>query len=116
MYEAEDLGDANDAALAHSGLGERDASSKVKNKIRKMNMPLEKRFQMEEEEEEAVKPKLKVTNKGGAKELTYVPINAKKKREEEKKREEDSNGRGGRSKGQRRGDKDLGFKSPFKNR
>jgi hypothetical protein len=116
MYEAEDLGDANDAALSHSGLGERDASSRVKDKIRKMNMPLEKRFQMEEEEE-GVQPVLKVTNKGGAKELTYVPIAARKKREaEKKKRDDESSERGGRSKGQRRGVKDLGFKTPFKNR
>ena len=111
LYEADDLGEANDAALSHAGLGEKNASSQVKDKIRKMNMPLEKRFQMEEEEDAFVK----VTNKGGSKEVTYVPIAARKKREEEKKRQEESQDRS-RSKRQRRGVKDLGFQTPFKNR
>lgn len=117
MYEAEDLGDANDAALHHAGLGETTASSRVKDKIRKMNMPLEKRFRMEAEEEAVVKI---TKNQGGSKEISYIPLDVRKKRLEEQKQreaEEEENRHGhGRSKRQRRGVKEFGFKTPFKNR
>jgi hypothetical protein len=101
MYEADDLGDANDAAV-HAGLGEQNASMLVKDKIRKMNMPLEKRFQLEEEEE----PDVKVVNKGGSKELTYVPKDARKK-QKEKQEESDEEGIS-RHKRQRRSMKAIG--------
>jgi ribosome biogenesis protein ENP2 len=111
MYEADDLGDANEDVAVHAGLGEQSATNRVKDKIRKMNMPLEKRFQVEEEDE----PVMKVVNKGGTKEITYIPVDARKKREEKKKAEE-SNERGG-SKRQRRGVGELGLaRAPFKNR
>jgi hypothetical protein len=101
MYEADDLGDANDAAV-HAGLGEQNASMLVKDKIRKMNMPLEKRFQLEEEEE----PHVKVVNKGGSKEMTYVPKDARKKPKE--KQEESDEEAYSRSKRQRRSMKAIG--------
>ena len=106
MYEADDLGDTNDAAL-HAGLGEQGASQRVKDKISKMHMPLEKRFQMEEETDTYVK----IVNKGGSKEITYVPKDARKKREEEQRRPElDDDEPYSRSKRQRRSIKGLGGK------
>jgi ribosome biogenesis protein ENP2 len=112
MYEADDLGGANTAAL-HASLGEDSASTKVKDKIRRMNMPLEKRFQMQEEEE----PYVKVTQKGGSKEITYVPKDSRKKLEKNSKNtpDEGSHPRG-QSNRNRRGIKDLGFRTPFKDR
>lgn len=101
MYEADDLGDANDAAV-HAVLGEQSASKIVKDKIRKMNMPLEKRFQLEEVEE----PFIKVVNKGGSKDITYVPMDARKKQLE--KQEENDDGPYSRSKRQRRSMKGVG--------
>ncbi|CAJ1959210.1 unnamed protein product [Cylindrotheca closterium] len=102
MYEADDLGDANDAAV-HAGLGQKSASMKVKEKIRRMNMPLDKRFRMEEEEEKLVK----VVNKGGAKEITYIPKDSKAKKREEKQEEESDEEPYSRSKRQRRSMKGL---------
>lgn len=109
MYEADDLGDANNAAL-HASLGENSAAKKVKDKIRRMNMPLEKRFQVEEEET----PYVKVTKKGGSKEITYIPKDSRKKGT--RNGTERGSKRNDQSQRHRRGIKDLGFKTPFKNR
>ena len=101
MYEANDLGDAGNAAL-HAGLAETTAQKKMKEKVRRMNIPLEKRFQMKEEEE----PYVKVTNKGGSKEITYIPKDSRsKKRSNDNESEEQS-----RSRRNRRGVKELGFR------
>jgi ribosome biogenesis protein ENP2 len=110
MYEADDLGDANAAAL-HASLGEDSAATKVKDKIRRMNMPLEKRFQMAGEEE----PFVKVTKKGGSKEITYVPKDSRKKKGDKSNIVDEDAHQRGRSKRNRRGIKDLGFRTPFKN-
>ncbi len=105
MYEADDLGDAN-PAVVHAGLGEVDAYKRVKEKIRDMNMPLEKRFKQKSDEN----PYVKVTGNGGSKEITYIPKNARKQREEVPSGSERVDG----SKRQRRGIKELGLKKPFK--
>lgn len=111
MYEAEDLGDANPAAV-HAGLGETNAYNQVKKKIRDMNMPLEKRFKQRDEED----PYIKVARKGGVKEITYVPKDSRQKREDKKANDEmgGENETRGSSKRQRRGIKELGLKAPFK--
>jgi hypothetical protein len=75
MYEANDLGDAGNAAL-HAGFAETSAQKKLKEKVRRMNIPLEKRFRMKEEEE----PFIKITNKGGSKEITYIPKDSRSKK------------------------------------
>ena len=102
LYEADDLGDVNDAAV-HAGLGQKSAAIKVKEKIRRMNMPLDKRFRMEEEEEQLIK----VVNKGGSKEITFVPKDSKIKKREEKQEEESDEEPYSRSKRQRRSMKGL---------
>ncbi|KAL3913911.1 MAG: hypothetical protein SGILL_006306 [Bacillariaceae sp.] len=106
MYEADDLGDDNNSTL-HASLGEGYASQKVKEKIRRMNMSLEKRLQLEEKDA----PAMKVTGSGGTKEITYIPKSEKKKQDAN-----DDPKRSGRSGRSRRGIKDLGFRTPFKNR
>ncbi|KAG7360955.1 NUC153 domain containing protein [Nitzschia inconspicua] len=110
MYEADDLDDVNTDAL-HASLGEDAASKKVQEKIRRMNMPLEKRFQMEEEET----PFVRVVKKGGSKEITYIPKDSRKNNETKDDGAKGSK-RHGRSEHRRRGIKDLGFKTPFRNR
>ena len=102
MYEADDLGNANDAAV-HAGLGQKSASTKAKEKIRRMNMPLEKRFRMEEQEE----PRVNIVSNGGSKEMTYIPKDAKNKKKQEKVEEESDDEPYSRSKRQRRSMKGL---------
>ena len=102
MHEANDLGDAGNVAL-HAGLAENSAMKKMKEKVRRMNIPLEKRVQIEEEED----PVVKIKNKGGSKELTYIPKDSKKKKNTQTKDDAAD------SKRSRRGVKDLGFKKPY---
>jgi hypothetical protein len=109
MYEADDLGDTN-AAAVHVGLGNSDAKGRVKKHRNTMNMPLAQRSQMKDSDNGAVQ----IKHKGGAKEVTYIPLAARKKMEEKKSREAENEGSEGRIKRQRRGVKELGFKAPFK--
>lgn len=104
MYEANDLGDAGNAAL-HAGLAETSAQKKMKEKVRRMNIPLEKRFQMKEEEE----PYVKVTNKGGSKEITYIPKDSRSKKRSKSGQDNESEEES-RSRRNRRGVKELGFR------
>mmetsp|Transcript_208 Transcript_208/g.456 ORF Transcript_208/g.456 Transcript_208/m.456 type:complete len:778 (-) Transcript_208:1787-4120(-) len=101
MYEANDLGDTSNAAL-HAGLAENDVKNQMKEKVRRMNIPLQKRIQMEEAEE----PVVKITNRGGSKEITYIPKDSKSK----KRLQSDGSEGGGRSRRNRRGVKELGFR------
>lgn len=75
MYEANDLGETDNAAL-HAGLVENSAKKKLKEKVRRINIPLEKRFRMKEEE----MPVVKITSKGGSKEITYIPKDSRSKK------------------------------------
>lgn len=137
MYEADDLGAANDAAV-QMGLGDTSATSRVKQQIRTMNMPLGKRTQLLQEQDRFVTAGqdihknggiAKVTRKGGSKEITYIPLDRRRKLEEEAKGgkkqqndgyddDDDAGNKRNRndSKRRRRGVKDLGFKVPFKNK
>jgi ribosome biogenesis protein ENP2 len=114
MSVADDFGEASNVAL-HAGLGDKSASKQVKEKLRRMNMPLEQRFVLQEEDE----PVVKITNKGGTKEITYVPKGSRRRQQEQPhEQEEDEEVRvtGGPSRRNRRGVNDLGFKTPFKRR
>ena len=104
MFEA----DAPDAAV-QMGLGDSSASQLAKKKAKTMNIPLEKRFQMEEFNDSSG-----IKSTRGSKEMTYIPKDSRKKDvgEQSSRRSES----GSSSKRQRRGVKDLGFKTPFKNR
>ena len=134
LYEADDLGTAggNDggAAIVHmAGLGNTSATSRVKQQIRTMNMPLGKRTKLLQDEQSYISTQVananggvaKVTTKGGSKEVTYIPLDKRRKLEEaarkkQQEEEDDENYRRGKGKRQRRGIKDLGFKVPFKNK
>eukprot|EP00529_Nitzschia_sp_RCC80_P015408 CAMPEP_0113459546 /NCGR_PEP_ID=MMETSP0014_2-20120614/10511_1 /TAXON_ID=2857 /ORGANISM="Nitzschia sp." /LENGTH=686 /DNA_ID=CAMNT_0000351139 /DNA_START=96 /DNA_END=2156 /DNA_ORIENTATION=+ /assembly_acc=CAM_ASM_000159 len=107
MLEADDIGDSSNVAV-QAVMGETSAARKVQNKINRMNMPLEKRFQMEEVEE----PNIKVINKGGSKEVHYVPKDSRAKSTKEIVDDEVHDGTGGRS---RRSMKDI-RKKRFKKR
>jgi hypothetical protein len=109
MYEADDVGGANAVEM---GLGGKDAPTRVKKQIKTINMPLEKRFKLEEEKKDVIQ----IKHQGGAKEVEYIPMAERKKQEARKAREGggDDGPRGGRR--ERRGIKELGFKTPFKNK
>jgi len=98
LYEANDLGDSDNVAL-HAGLAERNTLKKINEKVRRMNIPLEKRFQLEEEEGNVVH----ITDKGGSKEIAYIPKDSKKKNNTET----DTKKGQVQSKRNRRGIKDL---------
>jgi len=104
MYEANDFGETGNAAL-HSGLAENSAQKKMKEKIRRMNIPLEKRFRMKEEEE----PVVKITRKGGSKEITFIPKDSKSKKRSKSTGDNESEEQV-QSTRNRRGVKDLGFR------
>mmetsp|Transcript_19556 Transcript_19556/g.41184 ORF Transcript_19556/g.41184 Transcript_19556/m.41184 type:complete len:784 (+) Transcript_19556:219-2570(+) len=104
MYEANDLGDPGNAAL-HAGLAENSAQIKMKEKVRRMNIPLQKRIQMEEVEESVVK----ITNRGGSKEITYIPKDSRSKKRSQTT-EDNGSEANGRSQRNRRGVKELGFR------
>lgn len=104
MYEANDL-ETGSVAL-HAGFSESSAQKTLNEKNRRMNIPLEMRFRMKEEDE----PVVKVTkNKGGSKEITYIPKDSRSskrfKSTDDKESEEQAP-----SIRKRRGVKDLGFR------
>jgi ribosome biogenesis protein ENP2 len=102
MYEADDLGETGNAAL-HAGLVENSAQKKLKEKVRRMNIPLEERFRLKEEEE----PVVKITAKSGSKEITYIPKDSKSKKRSKSTEDNESEERSTRN---RRGVKELGFR------
>lgn len=108
MYEADDLGETSNMAV-HAGMGESNATQMVNDKIRRMNMPLEKRFGIEGHEEY-----VKVTNEGGSKEIHYIPKDSRKKLKNMNDEEDDDEQ--GYSRRNRRGVKDLRLKRSFKTR
>jgi NUC153 domain len=100
MFEADDIGDASNVAV-QAVMGESSAARTVQDKIRRMNMPLEKRFQMEE----VVEPTVKVINKKGSKEIHYVPKDTRGMTTKQTVEDDEHDGTGGRS---RRSAKGLG--------
>eukprot|EP00934_Nitzschia_sp_Nitz4_P008061 Nitzschia sp. Nitz4//scaffold55_size114948//8658//11015//NITZ4_003881-RA/size114948-processed-gene-0.58-mRNA-1//-1//CDS//3329554470//8051//frame0 len=82
-------------------------------RVGKLNMPLEKRFQLQEAEDAYVK----VTSKGGSKEITYIPKDSRKKRTEVSEMSEGDGSGDHEMKRQRRSARDLRSKGRkhFKN-
>jgi len=104
MYEANDLGETGNTAL-HARLAEKNVQTKLQEKIRRMNIPLERRFRINEEQE----PVVKITNKGGSKEITYIPNDSRSKKRS-KSIEDNVLEKQMRSTRNRRGIKELGFR------
>ena len=111
MYEVDGFGEGEKDAI-QIGLG---GSSKHKSLVEK-NMPLEERLKLEKENSSYMsEAKLfRVRGEGATKEVTYIPKDVQAKAAKKKQLEEDTNERA-RSKRKRRGIKELGFKTPFKN-
>jgi ribosome biogenesis protein ENP2 len=99
--------EADDSAV-NLGLGDTSASDRARRRTKEMNMPLAKRFALEKDED-----KVQVRVARGSKEATFIPRDTKRKMEAEAKKKEESNQE--RGKRNRRGIKELGFKTPFRN-
>jgi ribosome biogenesis protein ENP2 len=118
MFEADgSLNDGNSAMKI--GLGDADAISDVKRKRLEMGMSMKDRLRAKEEEAQIVSEAktLKVKGKGATKEVSYIPKSAQKKHfEKSKEKTEDVENSTDKRKRKRRGVKELGFKTPFKNK
>lgn len=97
-----------DDGAVNLGLGDESAATRARRRTEEMNMPLAKRFARQKED---AKPIVRVA--GGSKEATFIPRDTKRKIEAEAKKKEASNEE--RGKRNRRGIKELGFKTPFRN-
>jgi len=110
MYEADDYyeGGANEAMK----LGKIKAS-KPKEKSEMTEMSLAERMKMEKQRTSIVSEtrKLNVKGEGLTREVSYIPKDILRKREQEAMKSRDD----GEKKRKRRGIKELGFKTPFKN-
>ncbi|GKY97468.1 hypothetical protein MPSEU_000705200 [Mayamaea pseudoterrestris] len=95
--------DAIDADGLHVGVDSKDASTIINRRLDDLNMPLAKRLVDQEESDKHMQ--IKVT--GGTKEARYVPKSDRKKFR--------SNDDGPEGRRKRRGVRELGFKTPFKN-
>jgi len=119
MFEADDYGGGAGDALG-LGLGDTTATSKAKRRREEISLPLEQRLQKQRDEAKYVGETkiMKVKGEGSSKELSYIPRDTRKKLEAEQARKaaEAEERRGKGDKRQRRNVKDLGFKTPFKNK
>ena len=104
MLEAEELGNTGAVTL---GLGDENASSRAQRRLKEMNMPLAKRFAMQESDGPPA-----VRQIGGSKEVSFVPRDTRKKMEEAERQKTQSSRQ--HSKRDRRGIKELGLKKPFR--
>ena len=118
MFEADaSLNDGNSAMKV--GLGDATALSDIKRKRQEMEMSLKDRLKMKEEQSQIVSEAktLKVKGKGAYKEVSYIPKDVQKKRlQASKEKAEDLENNSEGRKRKRRGVKELGFKTPFKNK
>jgi len=116
MFEADDYGGGAGDALG-LGLGDTSASSKAKRRRDEISLPLEKRLQKQKENAKYTgETKLiKVKGEGSTKEVAYVPLDTRRKMEAAKTKKADEAADKDRRR-KRRNVKDLGFKTPFKNK
>jgi len=115
MYEANDYIDSG-ANAVDIGLGNTSAKSEASKRNKELSLSVAERLQLRTEQSRysGESKRLKVTGQGSVKEATFVPRSSKKKEKEDRAKEEEAakDDRTGRS---RRGVKQLGFKTPFKN-
>lgn len=111
MYEVDDIAAKQNIAL-DIGMGNKDAESRVAKRKAERNMPLHERLAHKEAESQMMSEAttMFVKGAGATKEVTYMPKATRSKDTKSDSRENRS--RGKRS---RRGIKDLGFRTPFKN-
>jgi len=117
MFEAENYGDGDNTAL-DIALGDGTASARAKRKSREFSMPLEERLKMKQAETGGADEtaKISIGGDGVSREITYIPKDTRKKMENAYARKEESYEATSESRRKRRGIKELGFKTPFKNK
>mmetsp|Transcript_17187 Transcript_17187/g.25009 ORF Transcript_17187/g.25009 Transcript_17187/m.25009 type:complete len:233 (-) Transcript_17187:528-1226(-) len=119
MYEADDY-DAGTTDAVNLGLGNSKASSSVsKKRMEMVEMTLGERMKMKAEKLKIVgeTKRIRVKGEGATREVKYIPKDVQKKKEEQDARRQKELEEGeGLRKRKRRGIKELGFKTPFKNK
>lgn len=117
MYEAGDY-DESGADAIQIGLGN-SGTKTLEKRQKEINMSLEDRILLENEKSSNIVGKtrrLNVKGEGATKEVTYIPKDVQNKKEkEQQKRDQESGEHDAQTKRRRRGIKELGFKTPFKN-
>ena len=117
MYEADDYVDGDVDAI-QIGLGGFNRKRTMEKRTQEINMSLEDRLKLENSKTSNMGETryLHVKGEGAAKELTYIPKDVLAKREKDKmKQDQEDDINGAQNKRKRRGIKDLGLKTPFKN-
>lgn len=118
MYEADDY-DEGGADAIQIGLGN-SGTKTLENRRREISMSLEDRIRLEKEKSRHIGEtrRLNIRGEGSSKEVTYIPkdVQEEKKKKDQLKREQNEGNDGGQVKRKRRGIKELGFKTPFKNK
>lgn len=108
--------EADDTSAIKVGLGDASAISDMKRKQNEMKIPLKERLRQKEEAAQITSETktLKVKGRGATKEVSYIPKDARKEATSDPKKVQDNNVDNRKRK--RRGVKELGFKTPFKNK
>lgn len=117
MYEADDYVDGDVDAI-QIGLGGFNRKRTMEKRTQEINMSLEDRLKLENSKTSNMGETryLHVKGEGAAKELTYIPKDVLAKREKDKmKQDQEDDINVAQNKRKRRGIKDLGLKTPFKN-
>ncbi|GFH49394.1 hypothetical protein CTEN210_05870 [Chaetoceros tenuissimus] len=115
MYEADDYGTGVTDAVK-LGLGDADQETFKKRK-KMVSMSISDRMKLEEEKRAVMgeTKRTRVKGEGATREITFIPKDVLKKRAEEEARRKEERNSDGRKRS-RRGIKELGLKTPFKNK
>jgi ribosome biogenesis protein ENP2 len=116
MYEAEDY-ETGVAAAVKIGLGGGSDKSASKKRREVAEMSLADRTMIDKEKRSVISEtrRVRVKGKGASSEISFIPKDVLKKRAAEEAKKKVVRGSDDQRKRTRRGIKDLGFKTPFKN-
>jgi len=115
MYEADDY-ETGVAAAVKIGLGDSDKSaSKKRREVAEMSLADRTRIDQEKRSVISETRRVRVKGKGASSEISFIPKDVLKKRAAEEAKKKVIRGSDDQRKRTRRGIKDLGFKTPFKN-
>jgi len=114
MYEADNMGSSVTDAVG-IGLGDSSANSRVKRRKEELNMSLAERLKAKASENSFAgeATTVYVKGEGASREVSFIPQDSRKKSDQT---ENEDASKGKKRRGDRRGVKDLGFKTPFKNK
>jgi len=115
MYEADDY-ETGVADAVKLGLGDSDKSASKKRK-EMVEMSLADRMKIEQDKKSVISEtrRRRVKGEGATREISFIPKDVLKKRAAEEAKKKEARGSEEQHKRKRRGIKDLGFKTPFKN-